>query len=116
VALLSISVAFAVSACGGLTTDAQQAQSLRGAAKLVAQEAADGKLTAPYARTQSEELADAAASLVEQLRGDPGDPKLRGQALTAAEATRDGMRALAQHPDDRRLAAEIARRLGEQGS
>lgn len=102
-------------ACGGgqVSSDAQQAASLRSASHLVAQEAADGRLTGPYVHAESEELAQAAASLAVQLRSDSGDPAARDRALRDAQAARDGMSRLAAHPDDRAVAAAVARSLAE---
>lgn len=98
-----------------MSSDAEQARSLRAAAHLVADEAAGGRLTGAYVQAQASEMARAAGSLAVQLRSDSGDASARDRAIEDATAVGRGMSRLAAHPDDRALAAEVARSLEESG-
>jgi hypothetical protein len=99
--------------CGGdsLGDDARQADSLRAAARLLAVDAAQGKLTAPYTRAQSEEYAAAAEELRSRIGSDPGDQRERSRAVAAADSTARGMRSLALRPADRATASSVAESL-----
>ena len=87
--------------------------------RLLAESAADGRLTVPFVAVRTSELADDARAVESALNDPAVSPGARAEAhrlRTAAEQAVAAMEQLNGRPADRAVASEVAVRLGEVAS